>query len=778
MTRGEDAHELRVHGVAGTPPEAMLQLGAVWIDGPEGDPGDAGPLPQPTGADQITFWRAPRRDERVRAWSWGSLTSGKWYQALYLLLLPFMIANLAGWMLAGAAPDGRESDGAPPFRTARVRWATLLVRVVGLLVTVVFVVSTQLVLADLVAWQWLYQDVRWPQWIAGIGTALTAAVLFGLVVLTRVRPKPEEFAREPGNRVLAWWRTLGRQWEHPVDPVGVGFLARRQWVLWHSAAINVALRRLHLCAGLGAIALLAAMPPGGTSAPGWRVVALALAAVTLAGVLVLLAWIGLLRGRDVPRERGLPPDAGFALPFRLVRRVLLWPAVGAVVVASVLPLWWSEPVVRGWASLPLLRGSAVWVTAAIVALAALLTAVNRGGRKAANPGAVLLIAASVGAGFGAGVISRAAGLVGGLGDFTPQVDLFVDWLAVAVTTSIALVVLAGLLRWAVAWAGTGMRTAVTELTRRASWLTLVVGVVGAAFAVVVVLRVAAGAPVSTLPRWFSLTVVLLLVVPPVAVAAVLVARRPGARVLAAFALVVGAPVVVWAVVAGRNLRVAGIDVPPPTFRDFCLAVAVVLPTAAILGRIVAGLRDRSARRGVGVLWDVGTFWPRWFHPLAPPTYSDRAVPQLEERVCAELVGRRAVLLAPHSQGTVIAGAALLLEDHVRDHSGIALLTYGSPWGRLYAEFFPTQVDPTVTQRLVARLGGRWRNLWRPSDPVGDTIAGLPGDEEIRSPLIAGHSDYWVEPEYGRAVRQLRAEIDSARSLGPSLDSESGRGVVL
>lgn len=774
VTTGEDAHELRVHGVAGTPPEAMLQLGAVWVDGPGGDPGagrpwDVGVSPRPSTVDQITLWRAPRRDGRVRAWSWSSLTSGRWYQAFYLLLLPFMIANLAGWMVAGRAPGGSSEAGVPAaLRTRRLRWTTLLVRLAGLLVTVVFVVSVQLVVADLVAWQWWYRADGSPLWVVALGPLGTAAVFGVLVVLTRIRPKPEELAPGPRPSLRARWAALGEQWRRPRDPVGIGFLTRAQWLLWNSGAINVALRRLHLATGLAVIALLTAWPVGGTSLPWLRTLTLALALLTLVGVLVLLGWIGLRRGCDAPPTRELDDegDPGAALAFRLVRTVVVWPAVVAVLLAAVVPLGWSEPLVRQWATLPALRGSAVWVTLAVVALVVALTAVDRGGRRLATPGAVLLLAASTGAEFGAGVISRAAGLVGGIGDFPPVVDRFVDWLAVAVTTSLAALVLVAATRWLVLRAR-GV-PAVPALTARASWLTAALGGIGLLLTALVIVQVFRGADVADLPRWFAPAVVLALVVPVVAVASVLVAERGTAWFVAAsVGGAVVAAVLGWAVRTGRSLRFAGVDVPPPTFAEFCLAIAVVLPTAAILGRIYLGLRHQGVRRGVGVLWDVGTFWPRWFHPLAPPTYSDRAVPQLMERIRAE----GTVLLAPHSQGAVIANAALLLDAQTPgDRAHVALLSYGSPWQRLYAEFFPSQVDQRATAAVCRRVDGRWVNLWRATDPIGGPIPGTPHTTAIRRPRQEGHSDYWVEPAYRAAVRFLRGRAYSGTGNQPVLGS--------
>jgi hypothetical protein len=421
------------------------------------------------------------------------------------------------------------------------------------------------------------------------------------------------------------------------------------------------------------------------------------------------------------------------------------------VLAALLPLTWSEPVVRTWTSLPALRGSAVWVTVAVIALVVLLLPLSRGGRRAVNPAAVLLLAASIGAAFGAGLISRAADLVGGLGDFRPEVDQFVAWLAVAVTTSLAAVLVVGTVRWLVAVRRVGITSAVHRVTARGTWLTATLGGIGLLFTVLLVVRVRANVPVSAVPGWFALLVVAGLVLPPLVVAGVLLARRAAALAgLVVGALVVGA-VVVWAVAAGQSIRFAGIDVPPPTFADLCLAVAVVLPTAVILGRIYAGLTSRGTRRGVGILWDVGTFWPRWFHPLAPPTYSDRAVPALAQRLRDE----RTVLLAPHSQGTVIAAAALLLDE---GDPRVALLTYGCPWDHLYGEFFPGQVDEAGTARILERVDGRWVNLWRASDPIGGEVLGVSRESPIPHPVQEGHSDYWVEPEYEAAARDLRGRL--------------------
>jgi hypothetical protein len=159
------------------------------------------------------------------------------------------------------------------------------------------------------------------------------------------------------------------------------------------------------------------------------------------------------------------------------------------------------------------------------------------------------------------------------------------------------------------------------------------------------------------------------------------------------------------------------------------------------------------RRTVGTLWDLGTFWPRATHPLAPPCYAERAVPDLLNRI-TYLAGTWEqpeedagwgrpprdgdVLVSAHSQGSVIAAATVMqLSEETCDR--VRLLTYGSPLRRLYARFFPAYFGLDALGRLARLLGAppgenvvgarpgedvasaRWRNLHRPSDPVGGYI---------------------------------------------------------
>ncbi|MCK2219151.1 hypothetical protein MF672_035940 [Actinomadura sp. ATCC 31491] len=204
------------------------------------------------------------------------------------------------------------------------------------------------------------------------------------------------------------------------------------------------------------------------------------------------------------------------------------------------------------------------------------------------------------------------------------------------------------------------------------------------------------------------------------------------------------------------------------------ALVAVVVALALIGRRTYG--DTRLRRTVGILWDISTFWPRAVHPLGPPCYAERVVPELVARV-----GRLArtehdqVILSGHSQGSVIAAAVVLqLRPELRRR--VALLTHGAPLRRLYAAFFPAWFG---TDGLAGvRAAVPWYNLYRLSDPIGGPVfrhvdpfgpagKGAAGDPVDRFcwdprrpapgeplPEARWHSDYWLEPSYDVAFDKL------------------------
>lgn len=256
------------------------------------------------------------------------------------------------------------------------------------------------------------------------------------------------------------------------------------------------------------------------------------------------------------------------------------------------------------------------------------------------------------------------------------------------------------------------------------------------------------------------------------------------------------------------------EVPGEAARGTYAVVQGAAQTAQDLGSWLIGLgfilfvtwgrrayKDASARRTIGVLWDVGTFWPRAAHPFAPPCYAERAVPDLTWRMATwtRATGGRLVI-SGHSQGSVLAAAASWqLEPSARRR--VALLTYGSPLERLYGRWFPAHFGPDALASLHEEVDC-WRNLYRRTDPIGGPVR-LPGDAgpavdraPLKDPLtygrtelhplpapILGHSDYQADPafaeERGRLLARLRPGLPAPRHTGgaaatvPAADGTAG-----
>lgn len=238
-------------------------------------------------------------------------------------------------------------------------------------------------------------------------------------------------------------------------------------------------------------------------------------------------------------------------------------------------------------------------------------------------------------------------------------------------------------------------------------------------------------------------------------------------------------------------------------------------------------RSIDARRGVGVLWDLTTFWPRAAHPLAPPCYAERVVPELHTRVRWALHGpdgtaRNVVVLSGHSQGSAIL-AAVVSRLSRTELSRVRVITYGSQirafYGRVFPQVFgpdpigyvptpgPTLLgkafpdagtsDPPPTsysipagpvdhwgdQPLLTRVflaGGDWVNLFRRTDPLGFRVfsdTDQPPDVVVPEvpvarrgdpgPELLTHSGYQHSPAYRRQIAAWTGE--------PVVDDPPGTG---
>ncbi|MDX2545774.1 hypothetical protein ACOT81_02425 [Streptomyces sp. WI04-05B] len=756
------ALELLVHGVGGATPEKMLN-----------DPRTV----RITGDDTAAVFRrvddvgaedrpadphgAPVRE----AYVWCNLTSGNGTRALWLLLLPFMVINLAHWM----RPTARD-------RPRKVRFYGLLVRLAGLTLTVLLVAAACEVALDLTAWQ-----------CAGTRSCAEAHSWLGFLSPT-----------ESGG---GWWSMPGRRLAlAAVVPAALTgllwFLSRRTWRayesqrpmthdpepadenirtalgrpgFWYGRRLVARLRAAHTAAGLltvaaalGSAAARHDREPGG---PAILATLAGLLYVSLAVGAVAVVWVVCRRGRS---ERRLDQE----LDARLVR--LLPGGALALLLLTAVYAGWSRP---GWRSAGRLPGDATFGTLAllqgiiVVALAVVARLLYRAhpDPRAALRGlggpAVATLACALGGVMSGGVSQRVADWLDGTGATIEGPPVLLTWQA-SVIPAVLLVVL-GLIGW---------------LARRTLQLRR-----AELDAVEQDYDDGSGEPrdAAHTRRIASMRAM-----------AALTDRGPRiVGITSGVTLLLGATALTGARITD--------DTPGDASHGAYGVVQGAAETAQALGSWLIGVgfllfvtwgrrayKDPAARRTIGILWDVGTFWPRASHPFAPPCYAERAVPDLTWRMATwtEATGGRLVL-SGHSQGSVLAAAAAWqLKPSVRRR--VALLTYGSPLERLYGRWFPAHFGPAALTSLHHDVAC-WRNLYRLTDPIGGPVH-LPGDcgpEVDRAPLrdplafgrdkehplpspILGHSDYQADPAFADEREELLARLMPPEALpGPRPEAE-------
>ncbi len=248
-----------------------------------------------------------------------------------------------------------------------------------------------------------------------------------------------------------------------------------------------------------------------------------------------------------------------------------------------------------------------------------------------------------------------------------------------------------------------------------------------------------------------------------------------------------------------------------------VSLYVVLGLSAglvLLGSYVR--RSEATRKAVGILWDLTTFWPRAAHPLSPPCYAERVVPEMTTRIRWGLEHGGLVVVSGHSQGSLIAAATLIRLD-AKELRRVRLVTYGSQLRALYGRIFPGVLGPTVlgcaptdgtpgfgeyrpdvpgpgegvgrvrppgeeVPTLWDLLGeDGWVNLFRRGDPLGWRVFSdadsdhdvctqevPPGASGDPGPTVATHSGYQHTREYRRVVTGWLAEPlvdESAWTIG-------------
>ena len=771
---GQPVTELRIHGVAGS-------TGPIVLEHPN--------VLQVAGDSVTGFYRRWNADGsgrasvpwKLEAYLWGGLTETPLASASWLLLAPFMLYNVASFMLPSrrrpnppTAP-GRAVTPAPPAATDQLaessldlsrtpgQWiAQALLRLLALAATVQLVTGLTTATVSTVAWQatagelpsWMGWYAGWPQsWrivaaVVAVGVALTA--LWWLSVKTASQYEARTSSVQP-EREPRWLLARPGFWDGEI-------LVRRQ-------------RSLHLAAACAAAAIVIAYPAQRLPAARWA--ALALAAVVLAlacGLIVApaadrhvvtladrdsrsaAAWpdhwcravlgiamaalavstvvIGLSDQAHDPQRGALPGLTGFSLLLLLTQLALF-----AALSVTVAVLAWQartpagqpggaatsaglRPYLRGWLA-PVLTGLAL-------ILGGLLTAIMTFG------------------------IARALGHPGPSGfAYQPPPAVAVPWPIYALGAAPVGMLLGGLVAGAVLY-----RKYRRDHRRFEPPAGAGPSQVAAAYA-------GHSAPGSGAGEDFAGNRGKIAGVWAVG----LLADDAGVAMLL---LVAGGVLAVLAAEVWAFVRTGGTGRPPSLTGDvwFEGAVSVIaLISALVTGVLVTLLRSAYSsptdRRIIGALWDVATFWPRAVHPLAPPCYGERAVPEVVDRVrlltgrghrgpgdSAQLLSDAEqpdldrsrglavpcgpVLLTGYSQGSIIA-AAVIAQLPAAVRQDIALLTLACPARRLYGRAFPEYFGEDQIDTLNTLMGGaagtagtagtagRWRNLVRRSDYLGSWI---------------------------------------------------------
>jgi hypothetical protein len=190
-------------------------------------------------------------------------------------------------------------------------------------------------------------------------------------------------------------------------------------------------------------------------------------------------------------------------------------------------------------------------------------------------------------------------------------------------------------------------------------------------------------------------------------------------------------------------------------------VSLVALLAFVVLNLWKSRASPEALRRVGPIWDILTFWPRAFHPLAVRPYAERAVPELQRLVLdvpSDVAPDGRLDVLAHSQGSVLVVAALA---PVPPSAAAVprLVTFGSPLRSLHLLAFPAYVHDDLFRRV--RAGRTWVNVVRFTDHVGravftDDDRWRPGgdDRAIADPLpgrgVDGHSGYWTDDRVRRA----------------------------
>jgi uncharacterized membrane protein len=771
---GERVTELRIHGVSGSDGPTMLEH----------------PQALQVAGDAVAgFYRRwspdgagkPSVPSKLEAYSWGGLTEAPLASASWLLLAPFMMYNVAYFMLPPTVAGGEPAviqEPVPHLRRDRGHQiAHALLRLLAMAATVQFVSAAAAVTMSTVAWQaagpahlLLPNWMGWyGAWTAGWRIALAMASV-GLII------------------ALLWWISVTTASKYEARTSVAQPELNEAWPLtqpgfWRGQALVGRQRALHVAAAGASVALIAVLPAGHPAAARW--VAIVLAAVVLAAA-VVSATLPLADRYTVTtvhggKTNGEEPDGGTPRGGRADQwcKGLLIGTLATLVISVLVSGWTDRQHGRQPGALPGLPGFlAVLLVAQAVLLILLMVTVMVLARRARAADTKADADRTTRPYLGGNLTTLLAALGFALGGLlTAVINFGVTRLLGTPEPSGFHFTPAPVDALAVPW---------PVFAFGAAPVGLLIGAIAAA--IVLFLRYRRNSSEFGARKGDA----------PSPVAAAYAAstagggdngdgdkkayqrnRRAIARAWAIGLIVDDADVATTLAVGGSLVLVLAAEIaavagagsaghPSRLYDAWHGAAAVVsLIVIAVAAWLVTLLRqaysDPAKRKTIGALWDVGTFWPRAVHPLAPPCYAERAVPEVVDRIRL-LTGHFAhapadiaylkyqaglpnlertrgltvppgpLLLTGYSQGSVIAPAVIAqLPRQVRPE--VALLTLACPARRLYGRAFPAYFGQRQLTRLANLLGaqtpgqepvpgqspGRWKNLRRRSDYIGSWI---------------------------------------------------------
>lgn len=798
--------ELRIHGVGGASAESNLETPTTLL----------------VAGDQTAgFYRAwfpgqnSARTPLREAYCWGKFSYSTVTSAVWLLLLPFALVNLASWALPAphrASAEANQSDWRQVRRVSRV-----LLRLLGLVLTVAFFATLCFLLVDIVARQAVSNDklpgwLKWLNWFQDKPDALVEALALAVVL-----------AALAALRIYSM-KTTGKyeRWSPgthlPVRPP-MRLSARGMWAGYASV------RRQQLCHVLASCAVIITFAGLGFGPESWQLYVAKYIAVVMAILAAMIlvtpgcdrlwvrapqlarprrvqvfieaiTWLGTVAavfylGVAGPHEGGAP---GYDLEVWLLHVPVIVELAALIVLLAVLLVqlpWKQDDVFVGGFLSVILAGLAVAIST-IFGGALLLTAT-----KVLSTPTFSTKQASDEAIFVPGVVASGS---------------------VAFLFTIAAFVCVGayLLGWRI-----GKKETISELVPAdyppdpRTWLR----------DTPVVQEYRSKCLPSTDGTYYER------------------ARKKVAGVWAtsrmtdlAGAVGAGLAVPTLLVLAGlesRQLVHALVeDVPLSKVHQpgWVLEAAqwgsalTVAATIAFIGFLRGALVSEAQRRKFAFFWDVVNFWPRAAHPFAPPCYAERVVPEVTTRI-RRIVGdeerndedgkvtdpavgqaqnerdldpknpdqgfepHRPVVLNGYSQGSPIS-VAVVAQLPGNCHESVGLLTLACPAHRLYGRAFPLYFGPDQLQMLLSeklthkvvdettkteKTVVRWINLCRRSDYVGGPI-GMGLDRWILDPPALWpssnpspppmhlHSDWFPDPKTHPPVLELRDQLPTSRAL--------------